>query len=97
MITVSDKALDKLHEWLARKYFETGIGFRIFVFQDEANRVKYSIKLDKPRQGDEVAEVNGTRLLLDADSAAKLTGYELAYTGEADGGFVLKKSGEKDG
>lgn len=94
MITVSDKALDKLQEWLARKYFETGIGFRIFVFKDEAGRVKYSIKLDKPRQGDEVAEVNGTRLLLDSDSASELTGYELAYASEPDGGFVLKKSRE---
>jgi Fe-S cluster assembly iron-binding protein IscA len=96
VITASDKALNKLHEWLTQKYFETDIGFRILAISNEFGKTTYSIKLDRQRQGDEVVEVNGIKFLLDRASAVEFTGYELAYLDEPDGGFVLRKHGGKD-
>ncbi len=96
MITASDKALSKLHEWLTQKYFATGIGFRLLALNKEFGKTTYGIKLDRQRQGDEVVEVSGIKFLLDSASAAQFTGYELAYLDEPDGGFVLRKHGGKD-
>lgn len=96
VITASDKALNKLHEWLTQKYFETGIGFRILANSNESGKPTYNIKLDRQRQGDEVAEVNGIKFLLDPASAVEFTGYELAYLDEPDGGFILREHGGKD-
>jgi Fe-S cluster assembly iron-binding protein IscA len=96
VITASDKALNKLNEWLTQKYFETGIGFRILTNSNDAGKLTYSIKLDRQRQDDEVAEVNGIRFLMDPASALEFTGYELAYLDEPDGGFVLRKREERD-
>jgi Fe-S cluster assembly iron-binding protein IscA len=96
VITASDKALSKLHEWLTQKYFETDIGFRLLANSNDSGNPTYSIKLDRQRQGDEVAEVNGVKFLLDPASAVEFTGYELAYLDGPDGGFVLRKCGGKD-
>lgn len=96
MINVSGKALNKLHEWLTQKYFETGIGFRLVTNTNESGKPTYSIKLDRQCQGDEVVEVNGIKFLLDPATAVEFTGYELSYLDEPDGGFVLRKCGGKD-
>jgi|GEM_PF-1751354 len=96
VITASDKALNKLHEWLTQKYFETGIGFRILANSNESGKPTYSIKLDRQRQGDEVAEVNGIKFLLDPASAGEFTNCELDYVDEPNGGFVLRKCGGND-
>jgi Fe-S cluster assembly iron-binding protein IscA len=97
MLTVSDKALNRLHKWLTQKYFETGVGFRVLVITDESGKPTYGIKLDRQRQGDEVTELNGIKLLLDPASAAEFADYDLDYLDEPDGGFVLKKRGGNDG
>lgn len=97
MITASDKALEKLQEWLAHKSFETGIGFRILTVTNEFGKPAYGIKLDKQRQGDEVTEFDGVRLLLDPASATEVTDYELDYLDELNGGFVLRQRGVNNG
>jgi len=97
VITASDKALNKLHEWLTQKYFETGIGFRLFTLRNEFCKPIYIIKLDRQHREDEVAELNGIRFLLDPASADEFTGYELTYLDEPDGGFLLMKNGGNDG
>lgn len=97
MISASDKALNKLQEWLAHRSFETGIGFRILAVTNEFGKPAYGIKLDKQHQGDEVVEFDGIRLLLDSVSAAEFIDYDLDYVDELNGGFVLKKRGGNDG
>lgn len=96
MLTASNQALNKLQEWLAHKYFETDIGFRIFALSNEFGKPTYSIKLDRQRQGDEVAELNGIKFLLDPASAGEFTDCELDYVDEPDDGFILRKRGGKD-
>ena len=97
MITASDKALNKLQEWLMQKYYETGIGFRILAVSKEFGEPRYAIKLDRQREGDKVAELNGIKFLFDPASAAAFTDYELDYLDEPGGGFVLRKRGGNDG
>jgi len=91
VITASDKALNKLQEWLAHKYFETGIGFRILTSTNKFGELRYGMKLDRQCQGDEVAELNGIKLLLDPASTGEFTNCELDYVDEPDSGFVLRK------
>ena len=96
MITASDRAIEKLQDWLAHKYFETGIGFRIFASATESGEPASGIKLDRQRQGDAVTELDGIKVFLDPASTAQFADYELDYL-EPDGGFVLRKVGANEG
>jgi iron-sulfur cluster assembly protein len=97
MITTSNRAVEKLREQLVNKCLETGIGFRMLVSTDESGQAKFSIKLDRKHQGDEVIESNGVRVFLDPASAARISDYQLDYQDEPDGGFFLKTIQEAKG
>ena len=90
MITVSDRAVEKLQEQLVQKCFEMGIGFRLLVATDKADKATFSIKIDKQRQGDEVIDLGGVKVLADPSSAAQIRDYWLDYQDEPSGGFSLK-------
>ena len=96
MITASDKAIEKLQEWLAHQCFETGIGFRIFADTTQSGKPTSGIKLDRQRQGDEVTELDDIKVFLDPASTAQFADYELDYL-EPDGGFVFRKVGANEG
>jgi len=97
MVTASNKAAKRLREQLINKCFEAGIGFRMFVNTAESGKATFSIKLDRQHRGDEVIESNGVKIFLDPASASRISGYQLDYQGETDGGFYLKAVQEAKG
>ncbi|MFQ6114204.1 MAG: hypothetical protein ACE5NG_08955 [bacterium] len=97
MLTASDKALNKLQEWLMQKYYQTGVGFRILAISKESGEPRYAIKLDRQHQGDKIADLNGIKFLFEPASTIAFTDYELDYLDEPGGGFILRKSGGNNG
>ena len=94
MVTTSNEAAKRLRQQLINKCFEAGIGFRMLVSTGESGKATFSIKLDRQQRGDKVIESNGVKVLLDPDSAARISDYQLDYQDEPDGGFFLKTAQE---
>jgi len=90
MITISNKAAERLREQLLHKCFETGIGFRMLVNSGESGKSTLSIKVDKQQPRDEVIDLDRVKVFLDPFSAAQIRDYQLDYQDEPDGGFFLK-------
>lgn len=97
MLTVSNKATEKLQQKLLQTCFEMGIGFKVFAQTDESGKATFSIKVAKQTRGDEVTELDGIKVFLDTASAAKLGNYELDYLDEPDGGFLLRNREASEG
>lgn len=90
MITVSDKAAEKLDEELIQRCLDAGLGFRVVNDNHEPGHTVFSIKLDKECPGDEVVTSHGIRIFLGPADAALLENCELDYLDEPTGGFCLK-------
>ncbi len=96
MLTVSDKAIEKLQQKLLQTCFEMGIGFKVFVRTDESGKAIFNIKIAKQARGDEVINFDSIKVFLDVASAAKLGNYELDYLDKPDGGFLLRSRAAGD-
>ena len=90
MVTISNKAAQRLREQLLHKCLETGIGFRILVDAGEPGKTTFSIKLDRQDQRDKVIDLGGVKVFLDPSSAARIRDYQLDYQDGPDSGFSLK-------
>jgi len=90
MMTASEKAAQKLEDYLVRRCFDAGLGFRVVNDSHEPSHAVLSIKLDYEHTGDEVITSHGIRILVDPASAALLKGCELDYLDEPAGGFCLR-------
>jgi Fe-S cluster assembly iron-binding protein IscA len=90
MITASDKAIEKLREYLIESAFKAGLGFRLFVITDRAGKTTFSIKLDRQRQEDEVVKLGNVKAFLDSATSGQIGKCQIDYSEEPDGGFVLQ-------
>jgi iron-sulfur cluster assembly protein len=91
MITVSDTALGQLRELVAQQP-ETGIGLRVFIQSGGCSGFSYGMGLEEnpPREDDEVVDVEGLKVLVDAYSAQYLEGAEIDYVDAImGGGFTI--------
>jgi iron-sulfur cluster assembly protein len=88
MIRVTDSAAVQLRELLHEK--EAGAGLRLMVEKGGCAGLSYAMKVDQPREGDEVVEDAGSRVLVDPASAMYLRGVELDYVNALnDSGFKI--------
>jgi len=90
MITVTERALQKLESYLIQRCLDAGLGFRVSNDSHESGHAVLSIKLDKEQPGDEVVTSHGIRIFADPASAAQLKDYALDYLDEPTGDFCLK-------
>jgi Fe-S cluster assembly iron-binding protein IscA len=97
MVGTSSKAAKQLREQLINRCFEVGIGFRMLVNTGRSGEATFSIKLDRQHWGDEIIESNGIKLFLDPASAARISGYQLDFQDEPNGGFFLRAMQEIKG
>lgn len=89
MVTLTDQATDKLRTLLAEEA-EEGAGLRLEVVPGGCSGFEYSLALDAPRDGDEVIENAGVRVILDRFSLPYLLGIQLDYEeGFQGAGFVI--------
>ena len=91
MITVSDAALGQLRQLIDTQQ-GPALGLRVFVQPGGCSGFSYGMGLDEnpPREDDEITEVEGFKVYVDAFSARYLEGAEVDYVDALmGGGFTI--------
>ena len=90
MINVTDSAVKQLQALLREKAADAGKGLRIFVESGGCAGLQYGMNLDEPKEGDEIIEREGVKVIIDAESAGYLHGSTIDYTdGLSGAGFKI--------
>ena len=92
MITLTDKGAEKVREFLASQGSEAETaGLRVGVRGGGCSGFQYALAFDQQRDGDEVFEDKGIRLLVDAPSLAYVSGSTIDYVDDLQGaGFKVE-------
>lgn len=81
MITITDHAAKKVHDFIAGQEQPTeGAGLRVSVRGGGCSGFQYLLALDEEREGDDVFEHNGIRLIVDQPSLPYVRGSVVDYT-----------------
>ena len=90
MITVTDTAVKQLQTLLADTPDSTGKGLRIYVETGGCAGMQYGMMLDHEKEGDEIIERDGVRVIVDTFSNKYLNGSVIDFTDELAGaGFRI--------
>lgn len=93
-ITITDRAVEKIQQLLARA--NKGHGLRVKIVAGGCSGFEYKMVIDGPTAEDEVFERSGARILLDPESFTHLNGTELDYKNELmQSGFVFNNPNAK--
>lgn len=90
-LTLTENAAGHLRELLEdRDASPDEMGLRLFVEKGGCAGMNYSMKIDAPRESDEIVERDGVRVFVDPESLVFLRGSEVDYV-EAlnDAGFKI--------
>jgi iron-sulfur cluster assembly protein len=79
MVTLTDIAVQKVQEFLAGQDAE-GAGLRVGVRGGGCSGFQYQLALDEPREGDEIFEHQGIRVMVDEPSLRYVNGSVVDYT-----------------
>ncbi|MCB0760159.1 MAG: iron-sulfur cluster assembly accessory protein [Flavobacteriales bacterium] len=92
MIKVNDSARDQVAQLLSEGAFPEGSFVRVGVKGGGCSGLMYQLEFDsEAREGDQVFEDNGVKVVVDRKSYLYLVGTELEYTGGLNGkGFVFR-------
>mgnify|MGYP000389031048 FL=1 len=92
MIKVSDSAKEQVSKLLQEESRPTGSFVRVGVEGGGCSGLMYQLNFDhEMKEGDQVFEDNGVKVVVDKRSFLYLVGTELEYTGGLNGkGFVFK-------
>jgi iron-sulfur cluster assembly protein len=86
MITVSSKAKEYIGQIMADQKAETGTFLRVGVKSGGCSGLEYQMQLDTAQKdGDQVFEDNGVKVVVDMKSLLYLYGTELDYSGGLNG------------
>ncbi len=81
MITITDKGAEKVHEFLAGQGANVAeAGLRVGVKGGGCSGFQYNLAFDEQRDGDEVFEYEGIRVMVDPASLQYVDGSEVDYT-----------------
>ena len=90
MITLTPKAAEELAKLLASRALSAVSGLRLAVHRGGCAGWQYEMKVADPEPGDVVVENGGARVIVAADSAARLCGCEIDYSDDlTDAGFKI--------
>ncbi|MCZ6480766.1 MAG: HesB/IscA family protein [Candidatus Methylomirabilales bacterium] len=95
MITVSATAVSKLKDLMAQDGIE-GQGLRVRVRGGGCSGYEYQLAFDTPREGDQIVEQDGVKVVIDPKSLLFLTGSEIDFgDGLTGAGFTIKNPNAK--
>jgi iron-sulfur cluster assembly protein len=90
MILVTDPAIHQLQALLREEEDQTK-GLRIFVENGGCAGLQYGMGLDHAKDGDEIVEREGVKVIVDSESAHFLNGSTIDYSDDLAGaGFRIK-------
>jgi iron-sulfur cluster assembly protein len=90
MVTLTDKAAEKVKELLNGQGAESEAGLRVAVRGGGCSGFQYALAFDEEREGDQVFEHQEIRLLVDAQSIQFVSGSEVDYVEGLQGaGFAV--------
>jgi iron-sulfur cluster insertion protein len=90
MLTMTDKAADKVRFYAGEMPEAKGRDLRIFVQGGGCSGFEYGFTFDELQEGDTVVESAGLRVLVDPMSAPYLAGATIDFVDDARGaGFVV--------
>jgi iron-sulfur cluster assembly protein len=91
MITLTEKGAEKVQEFLASQGEQTGVaGLRVGVRGGGCSGFQYALAFDQLRDGDEVFEDQGIRLLVDRQSLPYVSGSTIDFVDGLQGaGFKV--------
>lgn len=91
MITITDEAVDQLHDFLADQG-TPDFGLRVFVAPGGCSGLQYGMSVEEEvEDGDTVIDAKGVRLMVDEFSAMYLEGAEIDFINSLmGGGFTVR-------
>jgi iron-sulfur cluster assembly protein len=91
MITITDKGAEKVKEFLASQSADTSsAGLRVGVRGGGCSGFQYALAFDEQRDGDEIFEDQGLRILVDGPSVPYVKGSVIDYVDSLQGaGFKV--------
>ncbi len=90
MVTLTNEATERLRALVAEGD-EPGAGLRVEVVPGGCSGFEYALSLQSPKDGDEIVESGGVRVIIDRFSVPYLLGVELDFEESFQGsGFVVK-------
>ena len=92
MITLTEKGAEKVHEFLASQGEQSGVsGLRVGVRGGGCSGFQYALAFDQQRDGDEIFEDHGIRLLVDRQSLPYVSGSTIDFVDSLQGaGFKVE-------
>ena len=90
-VTLSEQAVDKLHELIKKNGTPEDTYLRMYVAGGGCSGYRYGLALDnKVHEGDEVVQANGVRVVVDPNSREYLDGSSVDYVETVAGsGFMV--------
>ena len=90
MVTLTEKAADKVREIIAAREDKEGLALRLYVKSGGCSGFSYGLALDYANEDDHIVEADGIKVLVDPHSAQFVKGSEIDYK-EAlmGGGFAI--------
>lgn len=91
MILVSETAAKRIEQLKAEEKAPQDAALRVFVKRGGCSGYSYKLEFDQsPKEGDQIFESQGTRIVVDGQSLLYLAGMTLDYEGGLNGqGFVF--------
>lgn len=86
MITLTPSAAEKLSGIMHQKGMDESQGLRVFVKGGGCGGMQYGMTFDQPREGDEMWEQHGLRVLVDSTSLFYIDGASIDYVDNLMGG-----------
>ena len=91
MVMLTDKAAEKLNEFLKGHEESADAGLRVAVKGGGCSGFQYALALDEARDGDQTFDVSGIRIIVDEASLRYVDGSTVDYTESLMGaGFEVK-------
>jgi len=90
MITLTEKAANKVREIIAEREDKADLALRLFVQGGGCSGLSYGLALDYAKEDDSVLEIDGVKVLVDPQSAHFVKGSEIDYKDALmGGGFAI--------
>jgi iron-sulfur cluster assembly protein len=90
MVTLTDKAAEKVKELLNGQGSDPAAGLRVAIRGGGCSGFQYALAFDEEREGDQVFEHNDIKLLIDSQSLGFVDGSQVDYVEGLQGaGFAV--------